>query len=108
MLDRCQKAAIMLTDTPASSIPAACQRVRRSRNTMIANTTVGAGYSETRMLPSDNIHFWIASRMLTFAHVSSSAASAASRNGVLDGNAKFLLTAAIANTRTVAAARAKN
>src|SRR6202035_2369309 len=60
------------------------------------------------MLASDSIHFWIASSMLTFAHVSSSAAAAASRNGVLDGSWKLLLTAATASTSTVAAARAKN
>src|SRR6202044_1310571 len=60
------------------------------------------------MLASDSIHLWIASSMLTFAQVSSSAAPPASRNGVLDGSWKFLLTAATASTSTVAAARAKN
>src|ERR1700730_11359299 len=60
------------------------------------------------MLANDSIHFWIASSMLTFAQVSSSAAAAASRNGVLDGSWKFMLTAATASTSTVAAARAKN
>src|SRR5271168_1134114 len=60
------------------------------------------------MLASDSIHLWIASSMLTFAQVSSSAAAAASRNGVLDGSWRFLLTAATASTSTVAAARAKN
>src|SRR5947209_20423375 len=108
MLDRGQLAAIMLTDIAASTMPIACHRVSRSRSTMIAKTTVVAGYSEIRMLASDSIHFWIASSMLTLAQVSSSAARTARRNGVVDGSSRFLLAAATAITRTVAAARAKN
>src|ERR1700744_3307118 len=60
------------------------------------------------MLASDSIHLWIASSMLTFAHVSSSAAAAASRHGVLEGSWRFLLTAATVRHSAVPAPRAKN
>src|ERR1700677_4600208 len=108
MLDGRQVAAIMDTDTAANTMPSACQRVTRSRSTMIAKMTVVAGYSEIKMLANDSIHFCIASSMVTLAQVSRSAAATASRSGVLDGSAKFLVNAATANTSTVAAARAKN
>src|ERR1700753_2418164 len=86
MLDRGHAAAIMLTDTAANTMPMTCQRVTRSRNTMIARITVVAGYSEIKMLASDSIHFWIASSMVMLAQVSSSAAATASRSGVLGGS----------------------
>jgi hypothetical protein len=43
--DAGQVAAIMLTDTAARIMPSACQRVTRSRSTMIARMTVVAGYN---------------------------------------------------------------
>ena len=45
---------------------------------MIASTTVAAGYREIKMLANDSSHFCMASNMVTFAEVSSSAAATAS------------------------------
>src|SRR5580693_97156 len=55
--DADQMAAIMLTDTAAKTIPRACQRVTRSRSTMMARMTVVAGYSEIKTLANDSSHF---------------------------------------------------
>src|SRR5690349_13663012 len=38
-----QPAAIIATEASASTMPTACQRVTRSRNTTMANSTVAAG-----------------------------------------------------------------
>ena len=88
----------MLTDTAANTMPIACQRVSRSRSTMIARIDGGRRVQRDQDARQRQHPFLDRHQHGDVGAGIEHAAATASLSGVLDGSAKLLLAAATANT----------